>query len=245
MMGFNWLDWLMAFILLWGSIRGLARGFMLALFGIASYVLALAAAIVFTSRVTALVNNVWHLEASVAAFLNRTIRLPRTISAVDLATVPLNEVTARVRELALPAAYKDALMEKITRALALAAGPGDLTLGSFLYEAMAEIIVSTLVFVVLFSLTRGTIILIGRMAHNLMRPGILSWVNRLAGLTLGLVQGGLFLAVLLGIITPLLSLPALGFLADTIEASRLAGFFIDGFYLLNPWWAGPTGLGFR
>ncbi len=231
----HWFDLVLLLIILRGGYRGFQLGFARAFLGLAGLLVAFPVAGLLTPTVADFLDRQWQAAERVASFLSERITLPAGLAAVDLRSVSVTELLERLQDMKLPPAYVDALAELFDKLVIAATAQGAETVGEFLFVAMGAILVNTFVFIILFSAIRGLFDFAARGLSRRVGLGVIGFMNRTAGFAFSAITTTLGIMIVLGLISPLLSLNWLAFLNNIVSQSMLAGGLLRVFYLVSPW----------
>ncbi len=226
----NWVDWVIIVIILGTTVRGARRGFILTLTGLAAQVGSIVAAFILTRPLTSFLETRLGWASALASFLGRHIKLPAEFGSTGISNLSSGQLWSLLEQSGLPEQYKDAVVTWI------ADSPGGtaVTLQAFIHQSLGMLLLNALVFIALLILARWVITLFGRGVSEAVRTVGAGGLDRAGGFALGLAQGALLVALVLGLTLPFLATwsPA-G--AAAINASWLGTLFINGFYMIAPW----------
>lgn len=231
----NWLDWLIVGLVAWSALRGYRAGLLRALARTAG---ALGAAVLagwYAPRLAAWLDGRFDLVARIAGvFVGATAATAGAGTPLDAGA--LSRIAAALAATGAPQPAKDAVLGSLRQLVQVAVTRGIDTVGAFVAWALALMAAVALSFFVLF--------LAGRWILERVAGVISGWLdvtvvggglNRLAGAAFGAGYGLLGVVLALGILAPLLGLPGLGWLARSVEASRVASTLLQAVAWVGPW----------
>jgi uncharacterized membrane protein required for colicin V production len=226
----NWVDWGIVVIVAIATLSGLRRGMILTLTGLAAQIGSLIAAFVLTRPVSVFLETRFAWAARLATWLAGSIRLPADFATTKVSELTSGELWTMLEQSGLPEQYQDAIVTWIAES----PGTSQATLAEFIHQSLGMLLLNVLVFVGLLILTRWLIRAFGRgvsdAAHTVGAGGI----DRLGGMALGLLQGAVAVALILGLALPFLATWAPAVVA-AVNASLLSPWLIQGFHLVAPW----------
>ncbi len=226
----NWVDWVIVVVILGTTMTGFRRGFVLTLTGLIAQIGSLVAAYFLTKPVASFLETRFGWASSLAGFLGKYIHLPADFSSTGVSNLSSGQLWSMLERSGLPEQYKDAVVTWI----ADSPGTAVVTLDRFIHQSLGMLLLNVLVFVGLLFIARWVITLFGKGVSEAVHTVGAGGLDRVGGLALGAAQGGLFVALILGLIMPFVATwsPA-G--AAAVNASRLGTLFLSGFYVIVPW----------
>lgn len=237
-----WLDWVLLAMLLAGAIYGLTRGFIAVLAGFVSYLLALAVAGRYTPAVVAWLDQTWGITAKVAEVLSRRIILPPEAENVPIAALKWETVMQWLANLPLPEEYKTQLAEKVQ---AWSEAGAHKSAAEYITGNLAAGMVSAVVFLLIAAVLGYVLAYLGRLISGFIGDvPLIGTINRILGGATGLFGIGISLAILLGLLAPLLSLRFLEGLGGALVDSKIAQWLLSTYQFVSRWLFGQEGLFF-
>lgn len=223
----GWPDYLCLLVIAWGGVTGLVYGFVRVVVNL----VALAAGVGIAAWATgAVVGRLARLGwvAAVGAWISTRLPLPPSVAAMPVG----GRVPVAWGE-GLPPALKTALQQ---RAEALFANtPGPATLGELVSGALAELLVSLVVFLLIVLVAQGLLRWVGHKVSWWLSARGLTWPDRLAGLLVGAARNALMVSAFAALALPLLNVVTpRGLLQPGGLTYTLAGWFGR----LYPWLLG-------
>lgn len=237
-----WVDWLLLAMLLGGVVYGLTRGFIAVLAGFMAYLLALAVSGRYTPAVVAWVDQTWGMTAKVADVLSRRIALPPEAEKVPVGALPWQTVMQWLANLPLPGEYK---MQLAARVQEWSEAGAHKTAGEFIIGNLAAGVVSAVVYLLIAGLVGYALGHVGRLVSGYISDvPLIGTFNQILGGATGLLASGISLAILLGLLAPVLSFGLFGGFGDDIAASQVARRLLDLYQFVSKWLFGQEGLFF-
>ncbi len=232
MHGFNWVDWVIIALLAGGLVSGFGRGLVGIVAGLGAAVASWYLAARYAPALALWIDRRLGLVKATAQAIEGRLHLGPVLSAIPASAVSggfppeasRQALTTLGGQLGLP----PFLQPFLTRGLGAAGvpGAGSMNLGEALPYQLALLLWTAIFFALTAWVISRLITFVARQAGDLLSRAGLSLPNRLAGALLGAVESGLFLAVLLGVVAPVINLrgavPALG-------TSRLAALVVSSF----------------
>jgi uncharacterized membrane protein required for colicin V production len=223
----GWPDYVCLLVIVWGGVTGLTHGFVRMVVN----VIALVAGVGIAAWATgAAVGWFAHLGwvGVVGAWISARLPLPRSVAAMPVGgRVPIAWGEG------LPPALKTALQQRAEALFArTSAAP---TLGELVSRALAELLISLAVFLLIVVVVQGLLRWAGHKASWWLGARGLTWPDRLAGLLVGAARNALMVSAFAALALPLLNVLApRGLLQPGGLTYVLAGWF-GRFY---PWLLG-------
>jgi len=225
----NLLDWIIVGLLVVGGVRGLRRGLVKSVMGLAGLIVGLLVASQFYRTLAGYLELHYATVSRMASSLQMHLPLASAVS-----TSPAGEtgiLVEAVTGLGLP--------EFATRYLAAAAEsmpglPDAATVGEAVSTLLASSIVGLLCFVGLFFLTQLVFMLLAWFLSGLISVTPLVMIDRIAGLALGAAYTAVVLTLVIGGLSLLATLPVFAFMGRALEASTIAPHLLSLFQFLLP-----------
>ncbi len=227
----GWIDYLVMLVVALGALSGLRRGFTRVVFDLLGLAAGLAAAWFGTRPLVGWLGRLgW--EHALAAWLREHMPLSGSVMALPVGgKVPFNWGEG------MPPALRRALQE---RSEALFASGYQGSLGGLLSEAAAHLLLSVLVFAVLWMLAQTAVNLLGAVLSGGLKAAGLSVIDRVAGAAAGAVRNGVVVAATLCLVWPFaVLLGGAGLFPPGGLSHRLATWFSS----LYPWLVRSAGAG--
>lgn len=219
----GWPDYLCALVIVWGALTGLMRGFVRMVVDLAALVAGVGVAAWGTGPVMGWLGRlgwVGRLETWVSAHLP----LPRSV-----ATMPVGGRVPIAWGEGLPPVLKAALQQRAEAVFASTSAVA--TLGELVARALAELVLSLAVFLLIVAAVQWFLGRAGRKVSQWLGARGLAWPDRMAGLLVGAVRNALLVSALAAFALPLVPMVAPGFIQPGGLTCVLAGWF-GRFY---PW----------
>jgi uncharacterized membrane protein required for colicin V production len=226
----NWLDVTIVLGVVLGALIGFQRGFGGMLLRLVGFTVVLIVAALAAAPVAAWVNDRWAVRAELTQILARNLRLPAEVAGLELLTTPFRDILGWLPQLGLPPALEAALESWLTESVGPALARGQVTVGAFVYETLARVLLTAGCFFVVFIAGWAVAALTIFLMTLPLRVG---GIDRLLGAALGAAEYALLAAVFLSMVAPWLRTSWLGWLEGAVAGSRLAPRLIDAFYGLT------------
>jgi len=227
----NWLDLVILIIVVLGVLSGLRQGAGRMLARWVGLIVALIAAALSAPPIAAWADAQWGLIARSAAFISRYVRLPRELAELELSTASL---AAFLEHLRLPGGAPDllpALEHFLSQNVAPALARGTATIGAFVHDGLARLLLVVSVFLVVFVVARW---ITAAAVAAILSPLRLAGIDRMLGAALGGLERLVLLSIALGVLAPWLTMPALIFLHTAVDGSRYAPMLMNIFLRYSP-----------
>ncbi|MCG0238435.1 MAG: CvpA family protein [Firmicutes bacterium] len=221
----NWLDWLIAGLLVLGGVQGFRRGLVGMVAGLAGYMAGLFVAGRYAGAVLQWADGRFGLVDRVADLLHRRIRLPGGMDGMPLAAVPPDLLRTAVEALPLPTVYHRSLLARLQE---MAAAQTQVTLGEAVVALLAQGILKAMAFAVVLSVVTWAVAWgVQRISDLADRLPVVGTANRGLGALVGLLEVLLVLTLAAALLTPILSLPVFRSLTQGIAGSRLVPWLLE------------------
>lgn len=191
----NSLDLILLVFLFLVAWRGFRDGFIRSVIGLAGFIMALGVAYHYYQPLTAFLNQTWHLQDKLQPLLSGLIKLPAPVAQLPLQSLPTGQIITLGHQMGLPQGWLAALQGWSANSTT--------TLGEVLNNLVSKGLVQGLVFLLLLLIGKYILGLAAGLLTGLVNFGPLGAANRLAGLALGLVEWGIYVAGFLALLTPL------------------------------------------
>lgn len=228
----NIFDILIIIILIWGSYKGFRRGLLKSLGGILSWIIGLFVALNYNDSLANYMDKQFSFVNTFGQVIKEIMPLPSF--SFEANNISLAIISVGIEEMALPDFIKKNLMDNISQILQSGeAIPA--TLPEIIGLGIASMILKGLAFVVLFLIT-GALIKIGiNFISNILGVTLLGPINKLAGMVLGLFVNIIVLAVLIGVLSPIIIVSASqgSNMAGIIQSSKLFTYFLEIFAIIS------------
>ena len=233
---FNLIDLLIIVFLILGAISGYRQGLIGGLAGLAAGIVGFIAALNYYLTLAGWFNLHYQIQAGIQAYLKAHFVLPSYINQLRLDR-PLTELSGTLDKLSLPVEFKAQLITYIK-----SLGPSlqaQTALGDAIYQFLATLVVNALAFFLIWLCTYIVIMLVTHILLKITERTFISGLDHGIGLLLGLALQIIGLAILFGLLTPILQLSSfestslLGKLPKALGDSQLVPYFQDIFQILS------------
>jgi len=227
----NWLDLLILAVVGLGVLSGLRLGFGRMCARLVSLLAAVAAAALAAAPLAAWSDGRWGLVTRLTPTISRYVQLPRALANLDLATAPLAGLLDQLHLPNMVPSLMPVLERWLNEGVAPALARGTTTVGAFIHDTMARMLLMAAVFFAVFLIVKWAI---GLAITAALAPLRVGGVDRLLGAAFGGAEKALFLGITLGVLSPWFGTPALGFMNTAVAGSRYARALIDTFLRYYP-----------
>lgn len=227
----NWLDLTILVIVALGVLSGVRQGLGRMLARLAGLVVGLLVAALSAQPVASWADSQWGLVARLVAMVSRYLHLPPELANRELATAPLSVILEQLRLPAAASGLMPALERFLAQSVAPALARGTATVGAFIHDGLARLLLLISAFFVVFLVARWVT---GAAVALFLSPLRLGGIDRLLGAAFGGLERLAVLAVVLGVLAPWLSVPALAFMHAAMDASRYAPMLMNAFLRYAP-----------
>ncbi len=228
----NWVDAAILTCLALGAIIGWMRGFIGMVLGIVGYVAALVLAIMGAGPVASWAEQQLGLAAPAQTAISKSLHLPAHMGA-PIASSPSPEgLGEALSETGLSSALSSSAGSFISGLWREAGQEAASTLGSFLVQGLAHLVLVTLAFLIIFLVVRFAAWVVSRGLTSTLAKGALGSVNRSLGTLVGIAQYSLIAALIVGVVTVLGTFAPASGLSLAFSESRLAPTLLPAFFYL-------------
>jgi len=227
----TWLDYAVVAFLVLGAIAGFRRGFASMLMGALGHLVAAAVAVWMLPRAVSWADARYSLLARLESVVARYVVIPVEVARIEIAGSPADRLMEWVDRLNLPVQYTEMVQNQMGWLLGFLRALECDTLGALLYRLLALLILEAGAFLVLFLAVRvfWALLFSPLVGAEDGRPGV---TDRLAGAVCGVVRNGVVAAVILGLLSPLVSTVSPE-MQQLVGSSRIALRLISAFYYLT------------
>lgn len=216
-------DYLFIATLVTALAVGWARGLVELLTGFLVFLVATVVAGRYTNEAIAWLNRTWGAQERLVGVLQRRITLPPEADKVPMSAVPWQKALEWLRDVPLPEAYKETLALRLS---AWSEAAGSQTASAYIIQQLAAGVLSAAVFIVLVSLIGWGLGLLARMVSDQVKElPLVGTVNRLLGGAVAVLQAGVIIALVVGLLAPLLSVYGMQGMGSAIENAHLTPHF--------------------
>jgi len=235
----NLVDLILIFILACGAWSGFRRGIIGSLAGLVSTIIGFFAGLKYYTLLTGWANKTFNAQERLQDFLEKQLVLPDVLNQVQLDQIPLSQLGNYLDRINLPGVLKTQLLGYIqSLELSLQA---QTYLGDVIYQFLAVGLLNAAAFLLIWLIIDLFLKLLVELIRSITENTILAGIDHGVGTIIGLLITGFTLAVLIGLLSPLLQITDLaepnlfsGAL-KTVDESRLVPFFQWVFSLFSEW----------
>lgn len=216
-------DYLIIATLVIALAVGWARGLVELLTGFLVFVVSTLVAGRYTNEVTAWLNRTWGAQERLAGVLQRRVTLPPEADKVPMNAIPWEKALEWLRDVPIPNAYKETLAQRLA---AWSEAAGSQTAAAYIIQQLAAGVLSAAVFIILVSLVGWGFGLLARLVSDQVKElPLVGTTNRLLGGAVAMLQAGVMIALVVGLLVPLLSVYGMQGLGSSIENAHLTPHF--------------------
>jgi hypothetical protein len=228
---FTVVDYVILGILLTALGIGWARGLVELLTGFVVFVVSTTVAGRYADDVVTWLNRLWGVRERLAGVIERRLNLPPEAYKVNAGAIPWERVLEWLRDLPLPDEYKMALAHWVADWSQTA---GNKTVGEYVVQQFAGGVLHTLVFMVMVFVLGWLLALAGKLVSDQTKElPLVGTTNRLLGASVTVTETAVMLAVVIGMIVPMLSIYGMGQFGTVIGGAQLTPHFLDLFRWLR------------
>jgi uncharacterized membrane protein required for colicin V production len=212
-------------IILIFTFLGYRAGLIKTVFSICSMIVAL----VLTLLISPQVSKALQANEDVVGYFSE--KVDKALNLDKVADDSISDKTSGIDKLPIPASMKDSLKKNCTEKAYEVLGVSSFT--DFVSHSIARMIINALAFVVTFLVLIIVLRILSFTLDLISKLPVLNQINKLAGLTAGLVQG-MIVVWLLCIVLTMFSGSALGKTCfEMINESKFLGFIYNNNFILN------------
>lgn len=225
----NYVDLVLIIILALGAFKGYRRGFIYTLGGLFGWIVSLVIAMMYSSNLKIFFDEKLMLSNKLGEWLGEHLPLP---DFAQSAGSSVSEVQQSINNMPLPGFMKESLTEQVI--ILNATGDGSASLAQVVGYGLADIIVKGIAFLILFFIVSFIIKLLIMLFSRGVNATVFGGVNRLGGLIMGTVINACIMAVVVGVLYPLLTvgMPA-NPVGQEIETSFLTPILLNIFAVIS------------
>ena len=202
----NLFDIALGVLLILGGYKGFKKGFIKCLGGLASWIVSILIAINYNQALATYLDEKYDLLGFIGEKVARFFPFPNI--NLDTENISSSLASVLINDMSLPVFMKKSLMSNVEEVIASGAYiKADLQ--ELISYGLAEMLLRGLSFLILFIAVGIIVKLLFELASSLLGVTILSPINRLAGLALGLFIYGAVAAIILQILSPIIFVYAL------------------------------------
>ncbi len=232
----NIVDLVIIVALVVGAINGYRKGLLGSLCGLVANLLGLFVAIKYYPELSGWFNQQFSLGLKISQFFKAHVLLPPAVSTLQLTKIPLPDLIKQLESMALPPEIRVHLVEYLQKWWTSLNSFNNL--GELIHYLVAIALINGLAFFLIWFVVDKAAILLAQWLTRYTQNSLWGDLNRLSGTIIGLALRALSLTIILGIISPLLSLtsaaqPSLfSAVLKTMNQSQLVPYFTSAFTLL-------------
>lgn len=234
----NIIDLLVIGFLLLGVYRGYAKGLFGSLAGLFANVLGIIAAAKTYPQVGNWLKDRFSLDTILEQYFHDHLVLPRAAAQLKLPSITLPDWSGFLERSSIPDALKPMLnyLQGLRTGIDTLSG---INLGEIVQQYLASALVSILAFLLIWLLIANGIVLIAALYRKITKGTVLGGVDSLLGALTGGLAAALILTVLIGLLSPLLTVAEItesSFLTavqKTAAEARSVPYFVQAFAFLT------------
>lgn len=221
--------------LLIGWVRGLVE----VLMGFLVFVVAAFVAGRYAGAVLAILNRMWDLQHRLAAVFVRRLNLPPEAHNVPASAIPLERAADWIRSIPIPAGFKETLAQRLVE---WSHSAGSQTAADFITSQLAAGVLTTIVFVVMVALIAWILAILSKLVSDQVKEiPLVGTANRLLGSAVVGLEAAAFVALVVGLVGPALSMYGGGAAGNAIQSAQLAPYFLSMYHWLRAFMFGIGG----
>lgn len=218
------LDYLVIGIMFMALLIGWARGFVEVLSSFLVFLVSTFVAGRYTGPVLGVLNRTWDAQGWLSAIFERRLNLPPEAYKIPASAIPLGKALDFVQALPLPAAYKLTLAERLAD---WSGAAGNQTAAHFIVNQLSAGVLSAAIFLVMAGLLSWVLaIAVKLVSDQLKEIPLVGATNRLLGSIVVGTEVAAGLALIVGLVGPMLSMYGGAKLGNAIGAMQLSPYFL-------------------
>lgn len=228
----NIFDFIICFIVILGAYNGFKNGLIKSIGGVVGWVASIVVAVTYNGNLADYLDKQFDLVARFGEIIMKVFPLPNF--SFEAENINKAVVNAGVQEMALPDFLKTSLIENIDQ-LALTGNYFDVSLSEIIAYGLAGMFLKGFSILILFVIT-GIIINVGiSFLSGLFSFTPLGPINKMSGAVLGLIINIAVLAIIMGLLSPMVILSASqnGNIAGIIQTSYSFAYLLELFTLIS------------
>lgn len=231
----NIVDLVIIVLLLLGAVDGYKKGFVGSLVGVAGSIIGLVAAYKYYAVFEKWLDGRLGIEKALGRFIGEHVTLPQAVSQFKLGDSLFNDVGSYLEGLQFNPQIKAQLLTYLDKIEKSVGGSLQLSLNEIVYQYLAVILLSTASFLFIWFAANLVLQILAAFFRSLINTTPIGSLDRLGGIVTGAVISALFVMVIIGLFTPLITMAGiadLGLLAPVIrgfENSAFVPFFLSCF----------------
>lgn len=216
-------DYLIIAVMVTALAVGWAKGLVELLTGFLVFIVATLVAGRYTNDAITWLNRTWGAQERLVGVLQRRVTLPPEADKVPMNAIPWQKALEWLRDVPIPEAYKATLAQRLA---AWSEAAGSQTASSYIIQQLAAGVLSAAVFIVLVSLVGWGLGLLARLISDQVKElPLVGTTNRMLGGAVAVLQVGVVMALIVGLLVPLMSVYGLQGLGSSIENAHLTPYF--------------------
>lgn len=233
------LDYLVIGIVFMALLIGWARGFVEVLSSFLVFLISTFVAGHYANAFLSVLNRMWDLQGRLSAILERRLNLPAEAYKIPASAIPLAKATDWVQAFPLPAAYKQTLAERIVE---WSNSAGSQTAAHFIINQLSAGVLSAAAFLVTAAVVSWLLALAVRLVRDQLKEiPLVGTANRLLGSLVVGIEVTTGLALIVGLVGPMLSMYGGAKLGNAIGAMQLSPYFLTLYQWLRTLLFGMSG----
>lgn len=205
----NVIDFIIIIFLLLGVFNGYTKGLIVSLAGLVGNVIGLICAAKYYKDLGTWANTEFSLAIKIQHFLQDNLVLPQAVFQFNLDKTPLPDLIKNLDNISVPDTLKENLAIYIKELQIGMNNISGIKLGEIVHQYLASALVSIIAFVVIWLIIANCIMLVAAVYRGLTKRTILGSLDRLGGAVMGGLVSALIITILIGLISPLLTVSEL------------------------------------
>ncbi len=179
-------------------VLGWQRGLLKTLIGFLSFFAGIIVAVIFSGKITAVLNEKYGLSEMLRPFFEKHVHLPDALIARDVSTMELENLNDQLNGLDLPAFIRDLLLKAIDASKEVGA-----SLTSAVGSSVADLFVTMLVFIGVTIIVMFLIRIIFNKILFQVFPGLIGLLDHIGGAAMGMLNAAVLIVILTLVLVPL------------------------------------------
>lgn len=221
----NWVDMIIIIILAVSGLKGLSRGFIVSLFNLLSFFMAIYIAKLYYPAVVGYIYNNTLIDEKIQEFIYN-----RVLSVIGSSNTGDN-TNFLIESFRLPESISKSLNEGLELQMGFDRAIDAAEL--FLAEKLTYLFITIISIITIFLLIRSILLILVNVLDLIAKLPVINFFNRAAGLAFGLIKGVLAVFIIFTILTPVISMYPKGFIAQGTLNSVLGNYFYTHNFIIN------------
>jgi len=210
---------------------GWARGLVEVLTGFLVFLVAAFISGRYAETVLGLLNRMWNVQHQLAGVFERQLNLPAEAHRVPASAIPLERAADWIRTIPIPKGFRETLAQRLVD---WSEAAGNQTAADFITDQLAKGVLTTIIFVVMVALISWGLALISKLVSDQIKEiPLVGTANRFLGSAVIGFSAAMIVALIVGLIGPMLSMYGGSAAGKALESAQLAPTFLNLYHWLQ------------